>query len=370
MRGEYNPIFPDPYIPFLPEQRPLGDTLYGSLNTGGVGLNLSSYIQYSGQPSFFNMPARYEFNKLQAIVYGTNVNVSCHNVTSSYGVTQADVDAPAVDVAVISRASGPNFTFLNTLDDPTQLAIGSAVIVNSKSGVPVHTLAIPSGFKSAFVLECTYDGQEYQAEISVNSSTSPLHIDRQTDLGPTLGPLVQQRLANLTSGLLALSNSGGNLAQGFLDAGYNTYADNNTDMATAIETVFGQLGEAYFSVLRQGVERSNMYRSDSDLSAQAGSELRLFVTVQRLGGGLFGWLAVLAVLLVGSVMGLVQVCIGSSAVDFDAQDAVKLLRETLHSSDIRDKTRVKYRDGIVIPGLGNMRRASMVESDTLHKPKG
>lgn len=359
MMNKYNPR--NPYIPFLPEQGPVGDTLYKTLNTGGVGLNMSSYLQYSGRPTHFNMPARFEFNKLRAIVYGTYVNVSCQNVTSEYSVSEADIDVPGLDVFVVGKPGVSNLTFFSDSGLNSYLAIGSAVTVNG-NGVPIHTLAIPSS-RTALVLECTYSGQEYLAEVSVNSSISALHIDREVLLGPVFGPYVAQRLANLTHRLLAFSNSGGNLAQGFIAAEYNEYGYNDTDMATALETVIGQLGEAYFSVLRQHVERSNL---DSDLSQQGASELRMSVTIQRLGGAQFGWLAILGVLLIGSLMGLVQSCLGNFAVDFDAQDAVNLLRSTLKSRDICDTTRVQHRDGIVKQGMGDVTQVQSMEREVIH----
>ena len=75
-RGQYVP-FSTPEIPYIPEQGSIGDTVYAGLNTGGVGLNVSSYLQYSGVTDGFDMPAEYGFDKLQARVFGTNISLSC-----------------------------------------------------------------------------------------------------------------------------------------------------------------------------------------------------------------------------------------------------------------------------------------------------
>ncbi|KAG7008293.1 hypothetical protein G7Y79_00006g019130 [Physcia stellaris] len=355
IKDDYNPY--DVYTPYLPEQGQLVDTLYPAVNTGGVGLNMSSYLQYSGTPDGFNMPAKFEFSKLQASVFGTHVNVSCKNVTSAYTVTPADVDAPGVDVAMVGKPAGPNFTFLSIVGETPHLTLGSAITVDRKTGVPTHTIAVPSFFSSAFVLECTYSGQEYMADVSVVSAVSPLQIERETQSGPLIGPYVQQTLANVTHSLLALGGLGGNLARGFLDADYNAYGDNNTGMADAIETVIGQLGEAYFSVLRQHVERSNIYGAVQDNEA-SGTELHLFVEVQRLGGGQFGWLAIIGALLIGSLLGTLQICFRRSAVDFDAQDAVKLLQSSMQNQQINDTTRMRYGDGLLLTAATNMSQGS------------
>ena len=79
---------PDPYVLYIPKQGPLGDNIYATLNTGGIGLSTSSYLQYSGQPDGFDMPVRFEFDGLRAHVFGTNVSVSCEDVSSQYTVKE------------------------------------------------------------------------------------------------------------------------------------------------------------------------------------------------------------------------------------------------------------------------------------------
>ncbi|KAI4171732.1 MAG: hypothetical protein LQ348_006881 [Seirophora lacunosa] len=349
IRANYNPY--DPYISYLPEQGPLGDTTYRVLNTGGVGLNASSYLQYSGIPSGFSMPAAFEFNELQATVYGTHVNVSCQDVTSAYTISSNDIEQ--ITLVFASKPDSPNITLFGNLDGYsilTTLAIGSAVTLNPDTAEPVHTLVIPEFItESALVLECSYSGREYLADVSIASPTSPLLIEREVEQGPLIGPLVKQRVANVTHGLLSIGGQGGNLARGFIDAEYNADGFNNTGMASALETVIAQVGEAYFSVLRQQAERSNIVRGDPDASYP--SELRLYVTVSRLGGAQYGWLAVLVILLLASLLGTARTCVGRRAVGFEAQDAVKLLSRLLEEP-IGEKTRVRYTDRLVVLGSG------------------
>jgi hypothetical protein len=98
-------------IAFLPEQGQIGDKLYETLYTGGIGLNVSSYLQYSGITEEFNVPAEYSFNKFEAIVFGTHVDVTCTNVTSEYSIetAQAKVTEDFVRVTVAGKPGGPSF---------------------------------------------------------------------------------------------------------------------------------------------------------------------------------------------------------------------------------------------------------------------
>ncbi|KAI4179405.1 MAG: hypothetical protein LQ346_007201 [Caloplaca aetnensis] len=293
------------------------------------------------------MPAQFEFNELSALVYGTQVNVSCQDTTSEYTISSSDVER--VTLIYAGKADGPNITLLGDLDGYkilTTLAIGSAVTVSAETGEPIHTLVIPEYItESALVLECTYSGREHLTNVSVASPASPLVIGDIVQQGPFIGPLVKQRIANVTHGLLSVGGQGGNLARGFIDAEYNADGLNNTDMASALERVIEQLGEAYFSVLRQQVERSNIAKGSP--SSVFESELRLYVTVSRMGGAQYGWLAVLGILLLASLMGTFRTCASRKAVGFEAQDAVALLSRLL-DDPIRDTTRLTYKDKFTV----------------------
>ena len=350
--AEYSPF--NPYIPYIPEQGSIGDTIYAGLNTGGVGLNVSSYLQYSGVTDGFDMPAEYGFNYLQAGVFGTNISLSCQNASASYTTVEIEVDMAFLIVMAVGKPNGPNITVIENPDDRSlgSLVIGSAVTIESDTGEPVHSLIIPDFLsRTAFVLECSYDGYEYMANVSVDSSVSPLRIEAEAYPGPVIGPYVKQTLANITDRMLSLSGTGGDLARGFIDASYNGDGMNNTVMAGVLETVIEQLCEAYISLLRQQVERSNIIKGDPGslvASIGDGSVLQLYVTVLRLGGGQYGWLAILGVLLFGSFWGTVRACGGRAMVSFDTHNSVQLLRSTLHNTNIGDRTRVRYENGFVV----------------------
>ncbi|KAL8852638.1 MAG: hypothetical protein Q9221_002518 [Calogaya cf. arnoldii] len=340
----------DPYTTYLPKTGPLGDTIYRRLNTRGVGLNVSSYLQYSGITDGFNIPARFEFNELNAIVYATQVNLSCQNATSEYTISSVDIGE--LTLIYVSKPNGPNITLVRNLEANfflTTLAIGSAITIDLETDNPIHALVIPEFItESALVLECTYSGREYLTNISVSSPTSPLLIGDTAYEGSLIGPIVKQNIANITHRLLSAGAQGGNLARGFIDAKYNYDGLNNTGIASALEGVIGQVGEAYFSILRQPFERSNIYNANQD--SEAVSELRLHVTISRMGGAQYGWLAVLGILLIPSLVGTFRTCMRRKAVGFEAQDTVTLLSR-LFDEPIRDAIRIRYDDKFtVVPG--------------------
>ncbi|KAL8798373.1 MAG: hypothetical protein Q9182_006714 [Xanthomendoza sp. 2 TL-2023] len=338
-RNNYNPF--DANVAYIPEQGPLRDTIYSVLNTRSVGLNVSSYLQYSGYTTGFDMPAQFEFNDLHALVYGTQIDVSCQNITSDYIISSADVDG--LTLLYAGKPNGPNVTLIGDLSGHkilTALAIGSAVTIDPITRDPIHTLVLPEFItESALVLECTHSGREHLANISVASPVSPLLIDTRVQEGPRIVPIVKQRVANIMHNLLSAGGQGGNLARGFIDADYNADGTNSSGLASTLEAVIGQLDEAYFSVLRQQVESSNIEKASSSLDTK--SELRLHVTVTRLGGAQYGWLAVPGLLLLVSLAGTLRSCKSGKTVGFEAQDTVALL-STLLDDNIRATTRLGY----------------------------
>lgn len=74
----------------------------------------------------------------------------------------------------------------------------------------------------------------------------------------------------------------------------------------------------------------------------------LYVAIQRLGSGQFGWLAVLRILLLGTVLGTIRTCAGGSGIGFEAQDTVKLLWPALRDESIGERTRIRENDGIMV----------------------
>ena len=92
--------------------------------------------------------------------------------------------------------------------------------------------------------------------------------------------------------------------------------------------------------MRQQVERGDFYKgdnaADNPLRRDFGSDVHQYVAIQRLGSDQFGWLAVLGILLLGTVLGTIRTSVGGSGIGFEAQHTVKLLRSTLRDERGRE----------------------------------
>jgi hypothetical protein len=325
---------------FRPEQGQIVTNIYETLYTGGIGLNVSSYLQYTGMSEKFSMPADYNFNKLEALVFGTHVDVTCMNVTSEYtietGVAEATVTKDAVRVTVASRPGGPNFRFAQFYSDDRTLEIESSVVIDHSTDESTLVLAV-GGVLQTLILGCKFAGREYLASVSVASLSSPLRLVHEIYQGPVLDPIIQQGLAYTSRALLG--HDGVGVVGGFLDAGYPGLIPNET-LITSLQTVLEQLSEAHISITRQTVERSNAHVVGGNAGVMNGSRLQLYVTLVRLGGASYGWLAVPVALLLGTVVGIVRICTYRTMAELEAQDAVKLLQSTLQNAAISDTSRI------------------------------
>ncbi|KAF2993242.1 hypothetical protein E8E13_000198 [Curvularia kusanoi] len=331
-------------FPYVSEQSQLGSNVYETLYTGGIGLNVSSYLQYDGQTEGFSMPADYSFNKLEAIVFGTHVDVTCTNVTSEYSIkndlARSDATKDVVKVVVAERPGDSNFKFANWFGDMSTPEIESLVVIDRNTSKPTLILAL-GGVLHPLILECTFAGREYLASVSVASASSPLRLDHEMVQGPELSPIMQQYLANMSETLFG--HNGVGVVRGFLDGGFDGFSPDEI-MISSLETVLEQLGEACFSFLRQMVEMSSKIE-DYAKHFRNGSRLRLYITVVRLGGASYGWLVVPVALLLGTVVGLVRICTYRTMAEFEAQDPVRLLQLSLQNAAISDTSKLGYRDG-------------------------
>jgi hypothetical protein len=330
-----------------PEQGQVGSNIYETLYTGGIGLNVSSYLQYTGMTEGFSMPANFSFNKLEAIVYGTHVNVTCMDVTSEYSLNTDRMKIEAIEgrleVMTARKSGGPNFTFSHLSIDEPRLEIEPSVVIDRNNSRPTLFLAV-RGRSLFHILGCTFTGREYRASVSVASASSPLRLSHEVDQGPVLDPIVQQRLAN-TSQIL-FGHDGVGVIQGLLDAGVGFGSSGDYEvMISSLQTVIEQFGEAYISCIRQTFEKSNLATSGVLENISKGSSLRLHVTIIRLGGASYGWLTVFVILLLGTLIGIARICTYRTMADFDAQDAVKLLQSTLQTTAISDTSAIECKDG-------------------------
>jgi hypothetical protein len=348
----------------------VGDVTYRGLWTAGVGLNVPSYLEYSGPAGYFSLPDNYTLTRLRGEVYGTKINATCEDRTVDYdrysktfwdigGVTLTTVkrrDAVIPEepfgyeywnITVVSRlggfdphiALGSNITFPN----PVQVfnATGGSAM---DKGDPVHVILVSDPIdKLGRVFECRYSGEEVLVEIFLPSPFAPLELGRvrsapgSPTISPTLWPLLKRLVAE------ELHNNMELVARGFLDAAYFWSTDKNpAEFVDTLALVLSQSAQAAISLVRQMTELAHEMEPPE---ASPAASLTVTIAFQRLGGGSRGWLAVYGVLLLGSLIGLVRVLIGGRAVEFEAQDAGVLLAKATGDEEFRPTTRVRFAQG-------------------------
>lgn len=331
---------------WAPSSGQLGDTSYESLNTGGIGINLTSYFDFSGSPQKFRLPAAYTFNHLHGVVFGTHVVVECTNTTANYAVNVTRDVPNRVQIFKITHSNGDDFKVLQDLDNDDLLVFGAYISgsQSSASSDPVITIAIPAFDSIGIICDCTYSGREYQASIAVPSRLSDLHVVEEVDQGPYIGHDVKWMLANTAASFLT-KPGGGSVTSAWTSTLWNANGDNNTDTAALLSTILSQTGEAQLSLMRQTVERSNTDNTDYHSN---GSGVTVSVTIAKMGGGEYGWLVVYGLLLLGALLGVVRTFRGSEMTPSDVQNPVKILELMLDNRTIDGTTRLKLGEKIEI----------------------
>ncbi|KAH8819157.1 hypothetical protein F5884DRAFT_759683 [Xylogone sp. PMI_703] len=342
--GNFNPFNEDVWVP---SSGTIGDTSYPGLNTGGIGINLTSYFAFSGFPTRFFLPSAYTFNHLDGHVFGTHVNVTCTDATANYAINFTRHAEDDVSVYKISNEDSVDFQVVVDTTTHNWLLIGAFLPRESESD-PVLTIVVPSIDESAFVCDCTYSGREYLATIAVSSRLSPLEVLAESDDGPLIGHDVKWMLASTAADFLT-KPGGGSLINAWTSTGFNVDGDNNTDTAALLSAVLSQTGEAQLSLMRQNAEISSVDTNQIDTN---GSNLNMSIIVARLGGGGPGWLVVYGLLLVGSLLGVLRTLRGSNSAPSDVQDPVKILELMLNSGKIDERSKLKLDEKIEILSLG------------------
>ncbi|KAL1966620.1 hypothetical protein VTN77DRAFT_4031 [Rasamsonia byssochlamydoides] len=207
--------------------------------------------------------------------------------------------------------------------------------------------------QDAFIVECTYSGAEFLASITLTDRLSPIQINGIVNQGPAIDSSVKWLLSNMTHDYLhgwSQGAGGGSLADGWISSGFNSDGENNTVSTELLGTILSETSEAYFSLLRQNVEIANQYRDASQLgdNNDNGSSVTLSISVLKLGGGGYGWLAVYAVLLIGALMGVVRTIAEKNVAQWEAQDPIELLQKGLglDCAGMNETTRVKFADNV------------------------
>lgn len=344
---------PLPERPYLPEQGLLGQTTYSNLWTSGVGINANSYMSFSGPTANFPLPLNYTFRSLTGRVYGTTVNVTCENRTSSYSVDNLGLVSNGVLVTASKVGLEKGFDTNITMYLPTRvsdiLPMGFNLTYTPTTGPvtdadPTHVVLVTDWMgNNAEVFECSYQGREVLVEVAISGPADPLIVGKIVDEGPFIGPAVKELIAQTLNEIIGANGGGSVLSKAFVNAKYNDDGGNTTaEFGNVMGRVLSQAGQAIISVLRQPIEIANLY----DPPPSQGAYVTMSFAVQRVGGGNYGWFAVYGAVLLGALIGLFRALFGGNAVAFEAQDAVILLGQTLGDSSMRSTTKVKFVEGV------------------------
>ncbi|CEJ87095.1 hypothetical protein VHEMI04300 [[Torrubiella] hemipterigena] len=332
---------------FLPVQGLLGYTTYGDLWTAGVGINAASYATFPGFSSILPLPVNYTLSSLSGQVYGATVNVTCENRTSSYDISTSRPIISGV-IVTASRFGEENGSFRNNITmyiDRTQqdLLPISFNLSTSASAQPMHVVLVTDTLGSnAQVFECTYQGREIVVNIDMPGPSMPLSVGTVAIQGPAISPSIMRTLvATPLQSIIGIQGGGSILAKAFVDAKYNDGGDNTTaHFGDVLATVLSQSGQAIISAVKQSVEIPNL--DSNGLPKLSRVFLDVNLVVKRVGGGSYGWIAVYAAILMGSLLGLARTLVGGNAINFDAQDSVMLLSQAMKDSNIKPKAKVRF----------------------------
>jgi len=332
---------------YLTESGAIGSTNYPGLNTSGIGLNMSSYIQYSGPSDGYNLPTSYTFDRMDAAVFGTIVDVTCNNATASWSIKSTkygNESNPQIVSFDYSKASFGGATVIYDRSSTTPFNIGS--YVNDNNGDPIHGFFFAGNVMGPpFVLECTYGGHEILATVSLEDSLSPLRVNGTVTQGSPLSSTVKQQLAKIIDQYMTIhghGGPGGSLADGWVAAQYDDYSTQVGTIEKTMAQVLGELGEAYYSLLRQNVENANLVRDRATLMPDNGSYVKMVVSVLRVGGSSPAWFIIYGLLFVAAMLGTVLAAIQRRALPWAPQDPVELLQKVLPAAVIDELTPLRY----------------------------
>ena len=340
----------------------LGDSVYLTTRTEGIGINVSSYEKFSGD-GVYGLPRRFTFEYLMGELYADNVNVKCRDIRYQYEIRELrrrDIDHNGQDDShgaremIISHLDGvQKYRISRGSGGPEVLADfgllpssalsrtrGSEVIVESGSFlIPAQTIIIPvwnEDIPDALIARCEYQPAEYHKSFVVKGSKGPIlsrHLnfakrpDGSVELTPAtfidgkcLSPILALPAARAIHELL--SPRGRRRGNSPLNRAFRELQDvplAYSSLVPAIENVLAETAQAYFSLLRQRVERGNMWPGAERLTDPQTKAILMGFEISRYGGdssssrySLIGIFMLAALLLVS----LLRVCVVGGLLPF------------------------------------------------------
>jgi uncharacterized membrane protein YgdD (TMEM256/DUF423 family) len=207
--GKYDSNYAQQNDLFLGGQ--IGNSTYEDLDTGGIGVNVNSYLRFSGNGDFFNPPTNYTFNRLTGVAWGINTTVQCAP-TNAFTVTPLSVAFGHGNIVRVFNVSGPayNMVFSSPQDSiqpyaftvlASNLALPSNQL-NSNDWVNLVVLMPTYLDETTFVYMCSISARQYLASVSVTGVGGTVQyspLDQSKDVS---GPFLSQDQATFLETLI------------------------------------------------------------------------------------------------------------------------------------------------------------------------
>ncbi|TDL20530.1 hypothetical protein BD410DRAFT_790751 [Rickenella mellea] len=276
----------------------IGNSTYDDVDTGGIGVNVGSYLRYSGSSDYYQPPTNYTFNRLTGVVWGINTTVSCtpsdaftisltrpslgyfgginvYNVTGpGYSFAFATTEWYSetnnqpwafMTYANLSAYVGPNLS--NGLVDPTQPTDWMNLVV-----------VIPDLIESA-IFVCGVTAEQYLASIEVAGVAgsvvyTPLGLRKDVS-----GPFLSQKIVQF---LYQVLNLGVGRGVGQSIHGFSRAEGNNNTLANILSDTLSAASRIYITLNKQHFEQSSAVVPGVKLDQ---TYFLLEYSLQRIGGG-------------------------------------------------------------------------------------
>lgn len=179
----------------------IGNSTYEDLDTGGIGVNVNSYLRFSGDGDFFNPPTNYTFSRLTGVAWGINTTVQC-TPTNAFTVTPLSVAFGHGNIIRVYNVSGPayNMVFSSPQESiqpyaftvlASNLALPSSQL-NSNQWVNLVVLMPTYLDQTTLVYMCSISARQYLASVSVAGVGGTVQYSPPDQSKDVSGPLLSQ----------------------------------------------------------------------------------------------------------------------------------------------------------------------------------
>lgn len=348
----------------------LGGSVYPSMCTKGIGIIMTTYERFAGD-GMPGLPRRFTFSHMIGETYSNIVNVNCRDIRQHYVITDETVFVGQSTSGTAGRRSwnlthmsiaqrdGPQFYDIRRDPSRTQIVTDFGLLHSSRMTTtdgskitqhegsflaPTQTIIIPNWNPyrpTALMLECHYLPSEHtEAFIVQGPNGRIMSAPRNLVTMPTnelkLAPFTDGHGGKCLSPILALPAARGihELLQGtdsllskaFQDLSYQPQSESS--LCPILEQVLGETAQAYFSLLRQRVERGNMWPQNEQLGHPDKKDYHMWFDIMRYGGAVaYPWarFAVCIFLALSTGVAFVRTCVVDCLTPFSATTVCRSL---------------------------------------------